>query len=120
MGYRLLSVDRCEARAECRMRRKRSLPDKDHELYLELDAGHLAEHLFGEEESFRVGLRRTSGLLAPNYKLVVRDGENVVSVNTTVPYPTCLYEGGDEQQGGSRVAISTCYKGRLVGTVLSR
>ncbi len=57
-------------------------------------------------------LRRSTGLVAPHYRLVVRDGGAAVSVNRTVPFPTCLYEG--EAPGGVRVAISTCRGGRLV------
>ncbi len=66
--------------------------------------------------SVRLRLRRSVGLVAPHYQLVVRDDDRV-EVNRTVTYPTCLFEGhadGGEGGGEARVAISTCRGGHVV------
>ncbi len=62
----------------------------------------------------RVRLRRSQPLLSPDYKLVVRDESGrAAEVNRTVPFPTCLYEG-ELEEGGARVAVSTCQDNSLV------
>ncbi len=56
------------------------------------------------------------GLVAPHFQLIVRDDDQVAYVNSTVPFPTCLYEG-EAETGGEEVAkisASTCREGRLV------
>ena len=54
-------------------------------------------------------------LLAPSYKLVVRGSQNsILSVNDTVPFPTCLYHGTIAGDPHSNVSISTCDGNNIV------
>ena len=85
-------------------------PDSPPELLLELKAEGLAWPSSSSSSRMSARLRRSTGLVAPHYRLVVRNGDEV-SVNRTVPFPTCLFEG---QAGGVKVAVSTCRGGKMV------
>ena len=48
-------------------------------------------------------------LLAPNFKLVLRDGNSgIVSSNSTIAFPSCLYTGIIEDIPTAKVSLSTC------------
>ena len=53
-------------------------------------------------------------LIGPNYKLVIRDGEDEFVVNQTVPMPKCLYNGKLKGNDSVNVAISTCDQNKIV------
>jgi hypothetical protein len=48
-------------------------------------------------------------LIAPHYKLIVRDGDGKRYVNTTVPFPNnCLFNGTLQNNDDVQIALSTC------------
>ena len=48
-------------------------------------------------------------LVAPNFKLIIRDDKNgIVSSNSTIAFPSCLYTGIIEGIPTAKVSISTC------------
>ena len=70
----------------------------------------------GASNDLVIRLKRTAGLVAPQFKLIVRDGGSV-AVNQTVAFPTCLYAGHVPNED-TEVAVSTCHNNRLVKTGL--
>ena len=57
----------------------------------------------------KIPLVRVTGLLSPEFSIVVREG-SAVRINTTSPFPACLYRGEGEYGGHGQVhaAVSTC------------
>ena len=53
-------------------------------------------------------------LIGPNYKLIIRDGDEEFVVNQTVPMPKCLYNGKLKGNDSVNVAISTCDQNKIV------
>ena len=96
-------------------RRKRSAGDEasDH-ADLELHLSTREAVLPGAGARVKIRLRRSPPLLAPDYKLVVRDGGGGTGfVNRTVPFPACLYTGEVEGTAAT-VAVSTCQENKVV------
>ena len=58
----------------------------------------------------------TFPLIGPNYKLVVRDGQDEIVINQTVSMPKCLFKGKLKGNENVSVAISTCDQKRIVST----
>ena len=59
-------------------------------------------------ELVNIGLVRVTGLLSPEFSIIVRDGENV-HINDTSPFPVCLYRGVGEHHGQDlHLAVSLC------------
>ena len=56
-----------------------------------------------------INLVPTQQLVAPNFKIVVRDeNRNILSQNDTIALPTCLYTGVISGIPTAKVSLSTC------------
>ena len=54
-------------------------------------------------------LVHTPQIVAPNFKLIVRDASNsIISTNQTIAFPSCLYTGVIEGVPTAKVSLSTC------------
>ena len=54
-------------------------------------------------------LVHTPQIVAPNFKLIVRDANNnIISTNQTIAFPSCLYTGVIEGVPTAKVSLSTC------------
>jgi len=59
-------------------------------------------------ELVNIALVRVTGLLSPEFSIIVRDGGKV-HVNDTSPFPVCLYRGvGDHHGQDLHLAVSLC------------
>ena len=56
-----------------------------------------------------LNLVHTPQIVAPNFKLIVRDARNsIISTNQTIAFPSCLYTGVIEGVPTAKVSLSTC------------
>ena len=61
-----------------------------------------------EGDLVKIPLVRVTGLLSPEFSIVVRDGSKT-SINDTAPFPTCLYRGDvDLEDRELHLAVSLC------------
>ncbi|TRY70666.1 hypothetical protein TCAL_09680 [Tigriopus californicus] len=86
----------------------------DYEAELELSTD---EPIWGHDlRTYNLKLTKSPQLLAPQYELVVRNGQNI-SVNRTVPFPTCLYSSSHSEH--IPAALSTCQGNALKGILIA-
>ena len=56
-----------------------------------------------------IHLRHTPQIVAPHFKLVVRDqNSNIISTNQTTAFPSCLYTGDVDGVPTAKVSLSVC------------
>lgn len=79
---------------------------------------HQKGHKLGVVKPIHLTVGRSDPLIAPNYKLIVRKGNSIASINSTVPYPTCLYNGTFDN-GQGHVALANCDSTGLNGVILA-
>ena len=86
---------------------KRQSDTKEHQ-YLTIETSEVLFEHQKDEDPLVIKLAKSSFLIGPNYKLVVRDENQKKNVNLTGELPDCLFRGVVEGREDAQVAISTC------------
>ena len=102
------AITGCPKTHHCRLSKRQS-DTKEHQ-YLTIETSEVLFEHQKVKDPLVIKLAKSSFLIGPNYKLVVRD-ENDVRKNvnqTTGELPDCLFRGVVEGREDAQVAISTC------------
>ena len=100
----------CPKTHHCRLSKRQSdSKSQEHHQYLTLETSEaLFEHQKNSKDPLVIKLAKSSFLIGPNYKLVVRDENNVRKNVNQTELPNCLFRGVVEGREDAQVAISTC------------
>lgn len=100
----LFTIDNYNATSDLLHHQKKNITSAKHEN----TRGNLnnSENLIAQ---MMLHLVHTPQIVAPNFKLIVRDASNnIISTNQTIAYPSCLYTGVIEGVPTAKVSLSTC------------
>ena len=100
------AITGCPKTHHCRLSKRQS-DTKEHQ-YLTIETSEVLFEHQKDEDPLVIKLAKSSFLIGPNYKLVVRDENQKKNVNQTGELPDCLFRGVVEGREDAQVAISTC------------